>query len=190
MVEIVKNVLLIIIITGFMELLLPEGGMRPFVRYAIGLFVIVAILNPVLSALFHQHHFEISWWDTPSVEANQDQIAREGQRINRQITAVNSGDLQQKMEGQVGAVVNLVPGVKEVEVHADIDDQGQIRELQLNVRPEAVNSDEEADRATLQVPDQKMQQQKAEVIKGKIKDLLKNLYALQEGKIDITIEGS
>ena len=45
LVEIVKNLLVIIILASFLELLLPGGGMKPYVRLAIGMFVLIAVLT-------------------------------------------------------------------------------------------------------------------------------------------------
>ena len=61
--EIVRNILVIIIMASFLELLLPEGAIRPFVRFAIGLFVLIAVLNPVLGYFFDDSNFQITWWD-------------------------------------------------------------------------------------------------------------------------------
>ncbi|HWP95915.1 MAG TPA: stage III sporulation protein AF [Syntrophomonadaceae bacterium] len=188
--EIVKNVLVIIIMTGFLELLLPEGGMKPFVRYAIGLFVIVAVLNPILSVLFNQHHLEIAWWDTPPVQQSQDQISKAGQELNTRIGSLSNDDLQKKLEGQVTAVVNLVPGVKEVETQAEMDDKGHVTRLKLKISPDPIHSGEKTASPSLQAADQKMQQEASQVIERKVKDLLKNLYDFQETNIDVIVEGS
>jgi stage III sporulation protein AF len=61
--EIVRNILVIIIMASFLELLLPEGAIRPFVRFAIGLFVLIAVLNPVLGYFFDDSNFQITWWE-------------------------------------------------------------------------------------------------------------------------------
>jgi len=57
--EIVKTFLVIIILASFLELLLPEGKVKPFVRFAIGLFILIAVLNPGLSLLFSGHNFDV-----------------------------------------------------------------------------------------------------------------------------------
>ena len=49
--EIVRNVIVIIIIASFLELLLPQGTLQPLVRFAIGLFILIAVLNPVMGFL-------------------------------------------------------------------------------------------------------------------------------------------
>ena len=43
--EIVRNILVIVLIASFLELMLPEGTLRPLVRFAIGLFILI-IMSP------------------------------------------------------------------------------------------------------------------------------------------------
>ena len=47
--DIVRNVLVIILVSSFFELLLPDGKVKPFVRFnIIGLFILISVLNPAL----------------------------------------------------------------------------------------------------------------------------------------------
>src|SRR5690554_1390558 len=104
----VKNVLVIIILASFLEVLLPEGRVKPFVRFAIGLFIIIAVLNPVLNVLFEQREFEINLWDYKVSSEQEQEILEKGNRINRQITVSTEAGIKEKLEGQVSAVAMLV----------------------------------------------------------------------------------
>jgi stage III sporulation protein AF len=77
--EIVRNILVIIIMASFLELLLPEGAIRPFVRFAIGLFVLIAVLNPVLGYFFDDSNFQITWWDYQMEAVEEESLLRRGQ---------------------------------------------------------------------------------------------------------------
>lgn len=48
---IVKSVVVIIIFSAFLEIILPRSDMKRYVNLIIGLFVIIAVLNPFLSVL-------------------------------------------------------------------------------------------------------------------------------------------
>ncbi|HBQ26730.1 MAG TPA: hypothetical protein DD791_10095, partial [Syntrophomonas sp.] len=132
----VKNVLVIIILASFLEVLLPEGRVKPFVRFAIGLFIIIAVLNPILNALFDKREFEINLWDYQVSSEQEREILEKGNRINRQIAISTETGIKEKMEGQVSAVAMLVPGVKEVKTSATINDEGGLNKLDLIVRLE------------------------------------------------------
>ena len=55
--ELVKELILIVILAGFIDLLLPSGSTRKFARVVVGLFVIMALFNPLLLLLRQ----EVSW---------------------------------------------------------------------------------------------------------------------------------
>ena len=47
----VKNIIFIVLFASFLELLLPNNGMQRFVRVIMGLFIMLAILNPVIDVV-------------------------------------------------------------------------------------------------------------------------------------------
>jgi stage III sporulation protein AF len=96
--EIVRNILVIIIMASFLELLLPEGAIRPFVRFAIGLFVLIAVLNPVLGYFFDDSNFQITWWDYQMEAVEEESLLRRGQEINQNIMNHNQSLLKEKLE--------------------------------------------------------------------------------------------
>lgn len=188
--EMVKNVLVIIILASFLEVLLPEGRVKPFVRFAIGLFIIIAVLNPVLNALFEQKEFEINLWDYKVSSEQEREILEKGTRINQQIAASTEVGIKEKMEGQVSAVAMLVPGVKEVKTSAILNGEGGFNNLDLIVRLE--ESKQEQNKGDMNVflgggdapgPEDKKQ------IEEKIRGVISNLYGFDNLKINVQFEG-
>ncbi|HHW92317.1 MAG TPA: stage III sporulation protein AF [Firmicutes bacterium] len=53
----VKQLILIVILAGFIDLVLPTGSTRKFARVVVGLFVIMALFNPLLLLLRQ----DVSW---------------------------------------------------------------------------------------------------------------------------------
>lgn len=47
--DLVRNMAVIVVLASFLELLLPAGSMRGFVRLVMGLFMILTVLNPLLN---------------------------------------------------------------------------------------------------------------------------------------------
>ncbi|MEN6389331.1 MAG: stage III sporulation protein AF [Syntrophomonas sp.] len=185
--EIVKHVMIIIVITSFLELMLPEGGIKPFVRFAIGLFVIIAVLNPVLGYLFRDHNFEIKWWDVKEQVSSQGEVEQKGRELKEQITGAGSNSLKQKLEGQINSLAQLVPGVAGVESRAELDRDGAIKALSLSVKEEVKESDQEE--ATPALTDKKAENKSREQIKNKLTSLLQNFYGLEGVKVEFIFEG-
>lgn len=183
--EIVQHVIIIIVITSFLELLLPEGGIKPFVRFAIGLFVIIAVLNPVLSLVFQEHNLEIKWWDAQNMVSSQERIDRDGQQLKGKLVSVGSQNLKEKLEGQINSMAQLVPGVAEVKTSAVLTEEGGLKALSLRIKEEAAELNEaEADLSSDEDRDKSREQ-----IKNKLSDLLSNFYGLQGVKVEFVFEG-
>jgi stage III sporulation protein AF len=183
--EIVRNILVIIILASFLELLLPEGAIRPFVRFAIGLFVLIAVLNPVLGYFFDDSNFQITWWDYQMEAVEEESLLRRGQEINQNIMNQNQSLLKEKLEGQINAVVLLVPGVETVKTEAFISGGG-IEKLSFRISEEQAAMDEDEPGVWLmESGDEKLKEQ----IEKKVRAVVINMYGLREEQIEISFEG-
>ena len=181
--EIVRNILVIIIMASFLELLLPEGAIRPFVRFAIGLFVLIAVLNPVLGYFFDDSNFQITWWDYQMEAVEEESLLRRGQEINQNIMNHNQSLLKEKLEGQINAVVLLVPGVETVETEAFISGGG-IEKLSFRISEEQADIGEDEPGVWLgESGDEQLKEQ----IEKKVRAVVINMYGLREEQIEISL---
>lgn len=190
--EIVRNVLVIVLVASFLELIMPEGTLRPFVRFAIGLFILVAVLNPIAGALFAEKDLEIQWWDSQShLEKQEEQILRTGQEINQQIWDNNQELLSSKVEGQITAVAILVPGVDDVETKVRLDSTGSLDSLNLVVKPQGnAARDAEGRVGAFSGNTETADAREQEEIRRKLTSVIRNLYGLEDVSIEIEFEGS
>ena len=187
--EIVRNVLVIVLIASFLELMLPEGTLRPFVRFAIGLFILIAVLSPLAGILFSDRSINIEWWDMKINPAQQEQILQQGEKINAQIWHLDQETLADKVAGQIGAVALLVPGVEDVEAHGVLDESGSVESVQLLVRSQAVSVDEEAGRVGIFREAESVSFEEQEAIRNKLSAIIKNLYGFEHTAIEIEFQG-
>ena len=187
--EIVRNVLVIVLIASFLELMLPEGTLRPFVRFAIGLFILIAVLSPLAGILFSDRSINIEWWDMKINPAQQEQILQQGEKINAQIWHLDQETLADKVAGQIGAVALLVPGVEDVEAHVVLDESGRVESGQLLVRSQAVSVDEEAGRVGIFREAESVSFEEQEAIRNKLSAIIKNLYGFEHTAIEIEFQG-
>jgi len=188
--EIVRNVLVIVIIASFLELLLPDGAIRPFVRFAIGLFVLIAVLNPTLLLLFSEHDLKVDMWDYQFEEDAGKNIINEGQEINEQIVSQHTELLKEKLEGQINAVVLLVPGVENVYAQAEMENDGRINRLTLTVIPQKTKDmEDEGDIDVFFGETEGCSPETKQQIEKKISSIVNNMYGLDVGKIEIVFEG-
>lgn len=189
--EIVRNVLVIVLVASFMELMLPEGALRPFVRFAVGLFVLIAVLNPLAGALFSDRDLEIQWWDFQVSPEQQETIMRQGREVNQQISAANQQSLAQKIEGQISAVAMLVPGVDDVETRVGLNKDGSVQSLDLVVvsQPDKPVGDEPGKINVFSGNEDSQEDKDRESIRRKLTSVIHNLYGLEDISVQIEFEG-
>ncbi|NLN87861.1 MAG: stage III sporulation protein AF [Syntrophomonadaceae bacterium] len=188
--EIVRNLLVIIIIASILEMMLPEGNTRPFVRLTVGMFVLIAILVPTLNYLSDGYSFRVSAWDDSTQGYDSSYIDSTVNNIQGLIKDQSSSLLRKKLEEQLTAVAILVPGVDDVQADLTLDQNGNPRKLGLivrssrsedngNVKPVEVwaGAEAETDRDRIEIT-------------GKMTKIITNLYGLEAEDIEIVFEGS
>ncbi|MDD3364464.1 MAG: stage III sporulation protein AF [Syntrophomonas sp.] len=186
--EIVKNLLVIIIMSSFLELMLPDGNIKPFVRFAIGLFILIAVLSPTLAYIYDDKNFQISVWDDRIDEHISQEIQASGKKIQQQITGKSSELMKEKLEGQISAVAILVPGVDDVHTQVSVGEDGSLQRLQLMVRPGKNKSTEEVEKVNAFSGSPQSDNEQTE-IQRKILQVMGNLYGLKGENIEIKFEG-
>lgn len=134
--NIVQNILIIILLTVLLEMLLPEGDMRRYVRLVMGLFVIMAVLQPVLSFFHSGLNLEtVSFINSNQTDVDLKAAMRRGEKIRAEQQNQAIKGMQQKINSQVLALAKLnksvtVTGV-EVEIVSDPQSAsfGQIKKI-------------------------------------------------------------
>jgi stage III sporulation protein AF len=188
--EIVRNLLLIIIIASFFELLVPSGNLKPFVRFAIGLFILITILHPTLAFLYDNKSFKVDLWDYESKNINQNNILENGKKVNQQISESSNSVVKHKLEGQISAMAILVPGVDDVKINAEINEDGSINKLNLNVTPDKGVIEENSEHVkAFSGSSNSVSQKEQQQIRDKIISVINNLYGLENVDINIEFEG-
>ena len=188
--EIVRNVIVIIIIASFLELLLPQGTLQPLVRFAIGLFVLIAVLNPVMSFLLQDVTYSIEWWNFQSDSKGQEEIMQQGKKLNEQLMKSNQQLLQEKVGGQIGAVAMLVPGIEEVETLVCINDQGGMEKIELIISPESADPPlVDSKIGVLGLNYQSLSAEEKKKVEAKVRRVVKDLYGFKDEQIKIEFKG-
>jgi len=111
--EIVRNVAIIVLLTSFMEMLLPNNSLQRFIMVIVGLFIMVTILNPILT--FLKQDMVISSWqfNLPSKE-EMDTVLAQGQEVIDFQQHQIIGEYQARLEQQMEAMVKLIPDINTV----------------------------------------------------------------------------
>lgn len=187
---IVKNLMVIIVMASFLELILPDGRLRPFVRFAVAIFVLIAILNPCLNLLFKDNSFEISLWDYQLDDDVEHEVQIKGERLQQEVLERKQAIIQDKVRGQINAVTSLVAGVNDVQTQVDINADGSIGKIELTIQPVVSNKESHSEGINVFTgQQQKINDAEQEQIENKILQVISNLYDIPSNEVEIKFEG-
>lgn len=115
----IKEIIYIILFASFLEFLLPNGQMRKFIRVIIGLFIILAILSPVIDLMKGKQMDQLS---VQSVMSGKDSKASEAtNKIGVNQEQLVSDLYRQQLAKQIRSVAVTVEGVSDAQVVVDLD---------------------------------------------------------------------
>ncbi|CEP66055.1 Sporulation stage III, protein AF [Moorella glycerini] len=193
--EIVRQVALIALLAAFLEMLLPEKKMTRYVRLVLGLFVVVAILTPLVEGLRFGPELDVTAWDLrlDPVAAAPVQQGREMARANEEAALEIYRD---RLAGQIKALVSLVPGVKQAEVlvslTGDKEHRGAIRRVVITATlagPETAKGGGDAPPPPAGNLPPKITAAEVQQIKSRIVAMITHFYGLEPGRVEVRIYG-
>ncbi|MGI9951531.1 stage III sporulation protein AF [Moorellaceae bacterium AZ2] len=119
--EIVRQVALIAILAGLLEMMLPQQTMNRYVRLVLGLFVLVAILSPLAERFSRGQALEVMAWDfrPRSMEEKLETLVPPS---NWQ-TATGDAAMEifrERLGSQMRTLIALIPGVRNAEVQVEV----------------------------------------------------------------------
>ncbi|MBU2700934.1 stage III sporulation protein AF [Sporomusaceae bacterium BoRhaA] len=117
----IKGIIYIVLFAAFLEFLLPSGQMRKFIRVIIGLFIMLAVLNPIVTVLSRGQPDELlpTWRDLgredrKSKGASAEELVTMEQEMTRNV-------YKKELSRQIRAVVMTIAGVGDAQVTVDLE---------------------------------------------------------------------
>lgn len=135
----VRDLVILVIFASMLEMLLPNGSLKKYVKLVIGFFMMLAILNPILS-LFRADYTAFYPFNTlPNGKSQQAMIQQEGAKIQKanEMLAVNT--YQSQLEQQIRALILTQGEVEDAQVQVTAGENGTIEAVQIGL--ELVNSE-------------------------------------------------
>lgn len=113
--NLVRNVTIVVLIAGFLEMLLPSGEIKRFVKAVLGLFILVSILNPLLGFFDKNVVSEVLAWQDPIQGTELNTIMAQGEELSQEMNEKAVELYRRNLAKQIETVVKLVKGVAWVE---------------------------------------------------------------------------
>lgn len=136
--NIVQNILIIILLTTLLEMLLPDGDMRRYVRLVMGLFVIMVVINPVLSLFHNGVNLDAVSFKSSQTDGGLRAAVAKGEKLRMEQRVRVLAGLKEKINGQVLALARLNKSVNVTGVEVEMVDDpqsenfGQIKSIIVN----------------------------------------------------------
>ncbi|PKM81293.1 MAG: hypothetical protein CVU89_09775 [Firmicutes bacterium HGW-Firmicutes-14] len=136
---IVKSILIIIMMTAFLEIVLPRSDMKRYINLIIGLFVIIAVLNPFLSLVSKPLDFDVLGLEGAQGSSDTESLIKKGKDIAQKGREQAVSSYKEKLSGQIMALSAFYRDANVTRADVDIvedpgdEDFGQIRKVVLIV---------------------------------------------------------
>ncbi len=125
-----RNVVIIVLLTTFIDLIMPSSSMQRFVKVVMGLFILVTLLNPILNLFTKGQDFEVMTWQLKTSTSTANTVLAQSDQLTATNQSLFLENYSRRIEGQMKALVKLVKGVKEVEVQVELKGGKQLGTLE------------------------------------------------------------
>ncbi len=146
----VKSILVIILMTAFLEIVLPRSDIKRYINLIIGMFIIIAVLNPILAIFNTGFDFEVLSAVPDGITGDTETLINQGKDMARARDNRVAGDYKEKLEKQVKSLSGLYQNTNVADVQVDMvadtaaPDFGKINKIVLWIDDStAVNSEGE-----------------------------------------------
>lgn len=135
--HLVRNIVFVILIAVFIEMLLPLKETRKSVEVVVGLFVLITLLNPIVSFIQQEPLIELEM-----AEGNKElqQILDQGKELQQLQTVQTESYYGKHLEEQIAAFACIVPEVEKADARVQFaagssqDEVGVIERIEIFIK--------------------------------------------------------
>lgn len=117
--QLIREITVIVLMAGLFEMLLPDNQLKRFVKLILGLFVIVTLLGPMSDWIKDEKNWDLNSW---RLQLSDSQAATTvlSPGSNAQSNGGVSSTYQSHLAKQIESLLQMVPGVKQVEAKVNL----------------------------------------------------------------------
>ncbi|MCE5287356.1 MAG: stage III sporulation protein AF [Pelosinus sp.] len=183
----VKNIILVILFASFTELLLPNTSMKRFIRVIMGIFIMLAILNPIL--YFFQteqsdEHIAVLGAKDELKNSKTDSI---NQVVDSTVTKrdeLMGGAYREDLARQMSAVVKSTAGVEDAHAKVSIGANSKISKVIIYVKPRTASSNSNIKIDNIIIGEPQLPELQGSLTE-KVKQTVSELYQIPPQNIEI-----
>ncbi len=169
---------------------------RRFLEVVVGLFVLITILNPIVSLIQQEPQLQLDIQEGNKQEL--DEILNQGKQLQQVQVEQARSNYGKRIEEQVAVIAQMVPGVEQAEARvqfaagSSLDSVGVIEKVEIVIKKERSQSIvDPVKRVSIEPGDGEQAEEVEESDEGLLKQVqstVASLYGLQPSKVVVTME--
>lgn len=192
----VKYIIFVVLFASFLEILLPSSSMQRFVRVIMGLFIMLAILNPVIAMVQNRLALANQLPVLSNNSANSTTMMNEVNHITMEREKLSLELYKKELAQQIKILIMTIDGVADVNVVIDINatdghnPTNMIKNVLLYVKPgiSSSNSGVIGNVSKISIGEQNAKTEELQIeFKKKIIQIITELYHIPKERIEIKI---
>lgn len=136
----VRELVMLVLLAGCLDLLVPMGSLKKYVRMVMGLLVMVSLINPILglwrAEIRIDQVLEQQSGRLPSIK----EVQAEADRYRSRVEAQVSGQFRQQVESRAAEAARAISGIHEATVTAEVaiaaDQTPSIASVRVYITPQ------------------------------------------------------
>jgi len=133
--ELVRNIVVLLLVTLLLELLLPSGEMSRYVLFVMGLVLILMLINPIITLFGSKDKLPL--YQPTDYTASTETILIDGGKLEERLTYAALSQHDKELSRQMEGMALLTEGVRTVTAVAVSDNKGWVLQAQLKLVVEA-----------------------------------------------------
>lgn len=177
-----KTLIATILLTSFLELLLPESKLREFVKVVLGIFVIVTVIAPFTALRGEKISFERLFLQSSGqdyshmLEFNNEKLREVNGKLIRE-------QCSEEIDRQVRSLAMLVNGVADVKTATELKENGSIEKLLIYLKTKSHFSEIEP----VKFKEKKVTEYKEQILINTVQQAVSNFYHLPKEQVLIAL---
>lgn len=188
----IKYIIFVVLFASFLELLLPSSSMQRFVRVIMGLFIMLAILNPIIGVV---QQYLVSSKQIPALSTNSGNSISMINEVNGTVSEREKLSLElykKELSQQMRIMIMAIDGVAEANVAIDINtinksNASAINSVVVYIKPGISTQNTKVAAITkISIGEGNEKAEELHIdLKKRIVDMITELYQIPNNKIEI-----
>lgn len=131
----VRDLVILVIFVSVIEMLLPGGALKKYVKVVLGFFILLTVLNPILHLLKADFQIGYPFNNLPGHSQEQQSLEAKGEVMKRTNADLANSAYQSQLAQQIRGIIITQEEVEDAWVRVKTSDGGEINQVVIGLTP-------------------------------------------------------